>query len=888
MFPFSNEKKPYTLLVQPVPGFPSNKKSKWREIKAGNRGKSIMSEGRRESSEIGTSLDRENPNLTPSSDVDLSPSIEELIERIKILALETPRPHNKLPRAPFPTPAKASPDGRAENNPPFSSSFTEDGQELGLKRLRRAIEKRFGAKRFQSPGRGSSSNKHFVVDNKLLATMLTAEHQRRQRMEWDLEVERAEQVTPVDEDHPVAILDNHHRSNSIFSPKTRSVVSDASVHVAKGSPCSEIDSSSEFQHEGDAAALSLEYSLREVSEVFSVFVKCNKWMLRSRMASPVGGASLDKRDLVGADIFRQAVDVSFGDATTYEQRELIYDSYMRTIDTSQGQLEEVACDDSSFRALPDRTSFGSSRESDKREKEAEVEVGEDGTNEEGKRDDEESVHDRSACFRSRLSLKFDKREEWKEEEEEEDSKNVSKDGKRSVDHFERRGDEREKEYLDEIFAPVGEREKEEEEEDRSKEEMKSTGRRKWRSLSEYDNESSSTPLNEGSGKRRTFSESDVLNASLFISDDFLSEDYIRKLERSVSLVNEMTSNVSQHLARSDTSAKLSKEKLEEKEEEEEEEEEEEQAEEEQAEEEDGSSDDLAKCSRRESSRSTSSADSVDVLGRKIGKGRKFQLNLREEDEQESLPDSTKCTMDSNSVHSDNLSLDLDDVYDTIQRSERIPSSCAIDTIESRMRGEDKRGEEKVEMGGEFGSLSDSVYFTPPADQASSDGKPSSKIVITTDTSEKPSRGAESCAKEGDDDVFEDVGSMKPCERRNSFHSFLNRIFKQRYGTMRGGMANESRISNEDENKNTVKLNVVDGERISRARRGRGRIDVPERCRPGNLFIEEMNHFPTTAVLLEILSLCWLLEYEFFKSSLLLFDFTDLWNFDAVQIYICNS
>ena len=106
--------------------------------------------------------------------------------------------------------------------------------------------------------------------------------------------------------------------------------------------------------------------------------------------------------------------------------------------------------------------------------------------------------------------------------------------------------------------------------------------------------------------------------------------------------------------------------------------------------------------------------------------------------------------------------------------------------------------------------------------------------------------------------------------------------------MRGGTANESRISNEDENKNTVKLNVVDGERISRARRGRGRIDVPERCRPGNLFIEEMNHFPTTAVLLEILSLCWLLEYEFFKSSLLLFDFTDLWNFDAVQIYICNS
>lgn len=859
-----------TPLIQPV-AVPSDKsKCRVADFHRGDRGnksrqgKSIMSEGRCESqpnvpdpSEPGTSSDRENPNrnsLTPSSDVDLNPSIEELIERIKILALETPRPHNKLPRAPFPTPAKASPDGRAmaENLP--SSSFAEDGQELGLRKLKKAIEIRFGAKRLQSPGRSSSnSGKHIAVDNKLLATMLTAEHQRRQRMEWDLEVERADQAIPVEE---VAISEHqqqHHQPDSILSPKTRSVVSDASVHVTKGSPCSEIDSSSElekFQQEGDSAALFLEYSLREVSEVFSVFVKCNKWMLRSRMdsASPVNSA-LDKRDLVGADIFRQAVDISFADAITCEQRELIYDSYMRTIDTSQGQLEEVLCDDSRAPVLPDRTTstFGSegerSREGDKRdvEKEEAVVGDESGdartTSEEEKMGDDESVHDCSAYFRTRLSLKFNKREEWKEEEEENrDPNDLSKGGsvgKRSVDYSGERtrrddkGEGEEKEYPDEIFASVegGER-LAEKEEDASKEEMKSTGRRKWRSLSEYGNESSSTPINEESRKRRTFSESDVLNASLFISDDFLSEDYIRKLERSVSLVNEISSNVSEDLARSDTSAKF----LKEKEEEQEEEEEEEEKEEEQEEEEDGSSDDLAKCSRRESSRSTSSTDSVDVLGRKSDKTRKFQLNLREEDEQESLPDSTKCTMDSNSVNSDNLSLDLDDVYDTIQRPERIPSSCAVDA-ENR-REEDKR-EERVEIG-EFGSLSDSLYFTPPADQASSNDKPSSKIVITTDSNEKSSKGTDSCVKECDDDVFEDVGSMKPCERRNSFHSFLNRIlFKQKYATMKES-PNESKVSNEDENKNTLKLNIVDDEKISKTKCGRARV-VPERCRPGNLF-----------------------------------------------------
>lgn len=761
-----------------------------------------MSEGQCESQqpsvvpdslEHGSSSDRENnPNsLTPSSDVDLSPSIEELIERIKILALETPRSlHSKLPRAPFPTPAKASPDSRTIVDNSSSSSFTEDGQEstIGLKRLKKAIERRLGGKRFASPGRSSRGSKHAAdaVDNKLLAVMLATEHQRRQRMEWDLEVERSSDQAILDDQLPPF---DHHQfdsTGSAFSPRTRSVVSDASVHVTKGSSCSEIDTSSElekFQHEGDVA-LSLEYSLREVSEVFSVFVKCNKWMLRSRVdASPVEKA-LDKRDLVGADIFRQAIDISFGEVVTREQKQWIYDSYMRTIDTSQGQLEEVACDDS-----PILLEGSASKEDDDKQRDEEEGM-ESATNEEEKMAEKDEVM-RCACFRARLSLlKFDKREESKEEEEEE-----------RVD--ETRGREGEKEDLDEIFGG-GERRL------AKKEEIKSRGRRKWRSLSEYENESSSTPINEESGKRRTFSESDVLNASLFISDDFLSEDYIRKLERSVSLVNEISSNVSEDLAKSDTSAKFPKE------------EEEEEEVEEEAEEASFNSDDLAKCSRRKSSRSTSSADSVGRRSDISEKTRKFQLNLREmeaEDEQESLPDSTKCTMDSNSVHSDNLSLDLDDVYDTFQRSERILASCLADTENRR----DRRNEI-----GEFGSLSDSVYFTPPADdQASSEDKPPAELPHVSTDSSSVSKETSRVKECEDDDVFEDVGTMKPCERRNSFHSFLNRIlFKQtRYGTMKGS-------PNEDENKNTLKQNIVDGERISKTRCG-GRRTVAERCRPGN-------------------------------------------------------
>lgn len=777
-----------------------------------------MSEGQCESQqasvvpdsvEHGSSSDRENnPNsLTPSSDMDLSPSIEELIERIKILALETPRPLNsKLPRAPFPTPAKASPDGRTIVDNSSSSSFTEDGQEstqLGLKRLKKAIERRLGGRRFASPGRSSKhGSKHAAdaVDNKLLAVMLATEHQRRQRMEWDLEVEERSS----DDQVPIPPFDHHQFDSSIFSPRTRSVVSDASVHVTKGSSCSEIDTSSElekFQHEGDLA-LSLEYSLREVSEVFSVFVKCNKWMLRSRVdASPVERA-LDKRDLVGADIFRQAIDISFGEVVTREQKQWIYDSYMRTIDTSQGQLEEVACDDSPILLE------GSKEDDDKQRDEEEEEEGIESATNEGEKMVGKVEVMRCACFRARLSLlKFNKREESKEEEEE------------KVDDYpdETRGREGEKEDLDEIFFGGGERRL------AKKEGMKSRGRRKWRSLSEYENESSSTPINEESGKRRTFSESDVLNASLFISDDFLSEDYIRKLERSVSLVNEISSNVSEDLAKSDTSAKFPKEEEEEVEEE--------------VEEASFNSDDvLAKCSRRKSSRSTSSADSVGRRSDISDKTRKFQLNLREmeaEDEQESLPDSTKCTMDSNSVHSDNLSLDLDDVYDTFQRSERILASCLADT-------ENRRGDRRIEIG-EFGSLSDSVYFTPPADdQASPEDKLATAelVHVSTDSTRETSSVSKetdtSRVKEcEDDDVFEDVGTMKPCEKRNSFHSFLNRIlFKQtRYGTMKGS-PNESRILNEDENKNTLKQNIVDGEKISKTRCG-GRRTVTERCRPGN-------------------------------------------------------
>ncbi|XP_031774976.1 serine/threonine-protein phosphatase 2B catalytic subunit alpha isoform isoform X2 [Apis florea] len=195
--------------------------------------------------------------------------------------------------------------------------------------------------------------------------------------------------------------------------------------------------------------------------------------------------------------------------------------------------------------------------------------------------------------------------------------------------------------------------------------------------------------------------------------------------------------------------------------------------------------------------------------------------MEAEDEQESLPDSTKCTMDSNSVHSDNLSLDLDDVYDTFQRSERILASCLADTENRR----DRRNEI-----GEFGSLSDSVYFTPPADdQASSEDKPPAELPHVSTDSSSVSKETSRVKECEDDDVFEDVGTMKPCERRNSFHSFLNRIlFKQtRYGTMKGS-------PNEDENKNTLKQNIVDGERISKTRCG-GRRTVAERCRPDVLF-----------------------------------------------------
>ncbi|KOC70010.1 Serine/threonine-protein phosphatase 2B catalytic subunit 2 [Habropoda laboriosa] len=258
----------------------------------------------------------------------MSASIEVLIEKLKNMNVRTPK-IPRTPKTPRPTPCKVSPATRHGSKSPAGedsgkSSFS------GIHRLKKALEMRFNS-HFTSPRNTHSSPvpRRHSVDNDTLRMMLAKEHERRQSTGMTSDTEESppgkSAISPI--------------FNRSFN-KSRNGFFDSSLNANAGSPFrGEIDNSSECE-QLDEGTSSLEHSFREVSEVFSVFLQSNRAMAKKLTKNQRN--VLGRQDMVGEEIFREAIDVSFGDMVSNEQKDMICESYMQTIVLNIEQPKPVA------------------------------------------------------------------------------------------------------------------------------------------------------------------------------------------------------------------------------------------------------------------------------------------------------------------------------------------------------------------------------------------------------------------------------------------------------------------------------------------------------------------------------------------------------------------
>ncbi|CAL7934474.1 unnamed protein product [Xylocopa violacea] len=395
------------------------------------------------------------------ADRKVSPAIEKLIEKLSALKLQkTPRP----PRAPLPTPNKdASPKEHA-----FESSANEE-KPCGINRLKKALEMRFNAC-FAGKKHSSPLRRRHTVDNDTLKTMLAKEHQRLQLANWDAEADLSSE-----------------RSQSNVSPifsqslnKSRGSLFDNSLRAVAGSPCHHSDSSLESENPREDDLSCLEQSLHEVSEVFMVFLQSNDAVTVRRRSENEENVP-ERRDMVGEEIFREAIDVSFGETVSSEQKEMICESYMQTINLSPNK------------------NAGQTYISTKT-----LVINEDGTI-------------------SSLS-------HTEEDDNEECNNNLKKATKKQTENTDQSDDAVHAGSKNEGLPLT------EEDDD-------STGRRKWHSLCEESDERLSSPRNESLLKKKSRSESDVSDGGSIVTNDGdpLSMNYIKRLERSKSMLDEIAS-----------------------------------------------------------------------------------------------------------------------------------------------------------------------------------------------------------------------------------------------------------------------------------------------------------------------------------------------------------
>ncbi|XP_076174772.1 uncharacterized protein LOC143150406 isoform X2 [Ptiloglossa arizonensis] len=255
----------------------------------------------------------------------VSPAVEKLIQRLKYLCLETPQ-HSK---APVSTPVDMSPLTR-DNRSDLDEDLVKSCDSIS--KLRDALESRYNTCLAPRKQRNTLTNR-WTIDHDVLATMLAKEHQRRETMDsQDQEEDASVKRTFFD-----------------FSPDASNIreFSSPSYTVSPDQTDSPLESN-------DDEISQLERSLYEVSQVFVVFKRVNETNDRTRRPEN----ATERQELLGEEIFREAIDVSFENLLTNEQKDMILESYVQNI------LVESP-----------RTDPRDSKEDEHSEKETEVAVG---------------------------------------------------------------------------------------------------------------------------------------------------------------------------------------------------------------------------------------------------------------------------------------------------------------------------------------------------------------------------------------------------------------------------------------------------------------------------------------------------------------------------------
>ncbi|XP_043581510.1 uncharacterized protein LOC122567225 [Bombus pyrosoma] len=289
-----------------------------------------------DSSDLSPSDRYNTPNPTPSKfHTESSPSMSSLIERLRQLRVKTP----VAPRVPFPTPVKLSPTDSSESS---SSKDTKlpicSGPDL-MKMLEIHINTRLSISEEQcSPVQGSYS-----IDDETLKTMLAKEHKRRQMKNWELDKEKL--VEGKSEMILSPLLSRRLKKNRKFfadippleeTDSPQSSV-DSSLRVETGSPLL-IDCPPECEparHDDELAFLS--HSLHNISRAFSELLSFNRDIVGCEVSDKESSEKLDTNISMEEEKFRQAIDIYLGDTVSYAQKEMVFDSYMSSINLNKSE-----------------------------------------------------------------------------------------------------------------------------------------------------------------------------------------------------------------------------------------------------------------------------------------------------------------------------------------------------------------------------------------------------------------------------------------------------------------------------------------------------------------------------------------------------------------------
>lgn len=289
-----------------------------------------------DSSDLSPSDRYNTPNPTPSKfHTDSSPSMNSLIERLRQLRVKTP----VAPRVPFPTPVKLSP---TEPSEPSSSKDTKPPTYSGTD-LMKMLEMHINTRLSISEERYNPVQGSYSIDDETLKTMLAKEHERRQMKDWELDKERL--VEGKSEMILSPLLSRRLKKNRQFFadiPPLEEINSpqssmDSSLRVETGSPLL-IERPSECEparHDDKLAFLS--HSLHNISGAFSELLSFNRGIMAREVSDKESSAKLDADILMEEKKFRQAIDLYLGDSVSFEQKEMVFDSYISSINLNKSE-----------------------------------------------------------------------------------------------------------------------------------------------------------------------------------------------------------------------------------------------------------------------------------------------------------------------------------------------------------------------------------------------------------------------------------------------------------------------------------------------------------------------------------------------------------------------